>query len=417
MLPASLITPENLLRLTIFFFTYLIVGIGKFPRLRLDRAGAALVGAAAMILARGISQREALAAIDFSTLMLLFGMMIVVAGLRLSGALAVVARFALRRAHSGFSLLATTIIAAGVLAAFFINDVVCLALAPLLLESTRQLEVDPEPYLIGLATASNIGSAATITGNPQNMIVAGYAHLSYGAFATRLAPIALVGLLVDYTVIALLYRKHLGRLPKSNGKSVPQEAAPIAPMIRPAVIAVGVLTGFVMGFPTHLVALGAGAFALLTRRIPPMEVYRLIDWTLLLLFASLFVVVAGAEKTDFQNFVVNLISVPRLKNPLILTALIAVLSNLVSNVPAVIVFQPIYHRMGDGMGSALMIAASSTLAGNLTILGSIANLIVVETAAGAGVTISFYRYFRAGLPITIMTLGVAVLLLYLEPGR
>jgi Na+/H+ antiporter NhaD/arsenite permease-like protein len=408
---------RDFVRLAIFALTYLIVGIGKFPRLRLDRTGAALVGAAAMVLAGGISQHEALAAIDFSTLTLLFGMMIVVAGLRLSGALTAIARFALQRAHSGFGLLATIIAAAGVLAAFFINDVVCLALAPLLLESTRQLEVDPEPYLIGLATASNIGSAATITGNPQNMIVAGYAHLSYGAFASRLAPIALAGLLVDYAVIALLYRTQLGSLPGSEGKSVAKKGAPLAPMIRPAVIAFGVLAGFVMGFPTHLVALGAGAFALLTRRIPPLEVYRLIDWTLLLLFASLFIVVAGAEKTGFQNFVVNLVSVARLKNPVILTALIAILSNLVSNVPAVIVFQPIYERMGDGMGSALLIAASSTFAGNLTILGSIANLIVVETAASQGVTISFYRYFRAGLPITIVTLCLAVLLLHLEPGR
>lgn len=410
--------PRNLLRLTIFAVTYAVVGVGKFPRLQLDRAGAALVGAAAMILLEGISQREALAAIDFRTLTLLFGMMIVVAGLRLSGALAAVARFALHRARSGFGLLAMTVLASGVLAAFFINDVVCLALAPLLLESTRQLEVDPEPYLIGLATASNIGSAATITGNPQNMIVSGYAHLRYGTFAMRLAPIALVGLLVDYAFIALIYRGRLGALRQANEPPAPPKAAaPLAPMIRPAIIAVGVLAGFAMGFPTYLVALGAGAFALLTRRIPPAEVYRLIDWTLLLLFASLFVVVAGAEKTGFQNFVVNLVSVPRLKNPLILTALVAVLSNLVSNVPAAIVFRPIYHSMGDGIGSALLIAAASTLAGNLTILGSIANLIVVEAAASEGVTISFYRYFRVGLPVTIATLGIAVMILYLEPGR
>lgn len=410
--------PRNLLRLIIFAVTYAVVGVGKFPRLQLDRAGAALVGAAAMILLEGISQREALAAIDFRTLILLFGMMIVVAGLRLSGALAAVARFALYRARSGFGLLATTVLASGVLAAFFINDVVCLALAPLLLESTRQLEADPEPYLIGLATASNIGSAATITGNPQNMIVSGYAHLRYGTFAVRLTPIALIGLLVDYAFIALIYRERLGTLRQVNEPpALPKAAAPLAPMIRPAIIAVGVLTGFAIGFPTYLVALGAGAFALLTRRIPPAEVYRLIDWTLLLLFATLFVVVAGAEKTGFQNFVVNLVSVPRLKNPLILTALVAMLSNLVSNVPAVIVFRPIYHSMGDGIGSALLIAAASTLAGNLTILGSIANLIVVEAAASEGVTIGFYRYFRVGLPVTIATLGIAVMILYLEPGR
>jgi citrate transporter len=203
---------SSLLPLAIFTLTYLVIAAGKFPALRLDRAGAALVGGVAMVIVGAVNERQALNAVDFPTLALLLGMMIVVANLRLSGAFAMAARMVLLRARSGFELLALTIAGCGVLAAFFINDVVCLALAPLLIESARLLDASPEPFLLALATASNIGSVATVTGNPQNMIVAGYARLGYSAFAAKLTPIAMAGLVIDYVIIALLYRRQLGRV-------------------------------------------------------------------------------------------------------------------------------------------------------------------------------------------------------------
>ena len=247
---------SSLLPLAIFTLTYLVIAAGKFPALRLDRAGAALVGGVAMVIVGAVNERQALNAVDFPTLALLLGMMIVVANLRLSGAFAMAARMVLLRARSGFELLALTIAGCGVLAAFFINDVVCLALAPLLIESARLLDASPEPFLLALATASNIGSVATVTVNPQNMIVAGYARLGYSAFAAKLTPIAMAGLVIDYVIIALLYRRQLGRVHRSSDTgTLRRRRFPRWFMMKSVVMALGVLLGFGLGFPTHLVAL------------------------------------------------------------------------------------------------------------------------------------------------------------------
>ncbi|MGH8013087.1 MAG: anion transporter [Candidatus Binataceae bacterium] len=402
-----------ILPLAIFAATYFVIATGKLPYLKLDRTGAALAGAVAMVAAGVLSRREALAAIDFRTLALLLGMMIVVANLRLSGAFAKAARGLLLRAHSGFGLLAMTIAAAGILAAFFINDVVCLALAPLLLDVSRTLEVSPLPYLIALATAANIGSTATITGNPQNMIVAGFAHLSYGAFATRLAPLAAAGLVVNYAIVAALYRKQLRgvRLERANAAAL-RIRVPRVYLIRSTLIAIGVLGGFIAGLPTDLVAIAAGAVSLFTRRIKPARVYKLVDWTLLLMFAGLFIVVAGAEHTGVQDRIVAAIGSQRLLNIAVLTAVTAILSNIVSNVPAVMLFQPLYRSYNWNRRTALVIASASTLAGNLTILGSIANLIVVEAARREQITISFGEYMRTGVPLTVITLAIEIAMLH-----
>ena len=400
------------LPLAIFVVTYLVVAAGKFPSLRLDRAGAAFVGAVAMVIVGALSSSEAIDAVDFSTLGLLLGMMIVVANLRLSGAFAVAARSVLRRANSGFGLLAVTIAGAGVLAAFFINDVVCLALAPLLIETAQILQAPPEPFLLALATASNIGSAATITGNPQNMIVAGYARLGYIPFAARMAPIALIGLVIDFAVIATLYRGPLRRVRRKRGSGeLRRRRFPVRFMIKSSVIATGVLLGFILGFPTSLVALAAGAISLLTRSIRPERVYALVDWTMLLMFAGLFILVAGAERTGFEREIISWDGADRMANPAVLAGVLAVLSNVVSNVPAVMLFRPLYHSLGFGPQSALIIASASTLAGNLTVLGSIANLIVLEEARSQRIIIGFYDYLRIGLPITLLTLVVDVWML------
>ncbi|MGZ6194588.1 MAG: SLC13 family permease [Candidatus Binataceae bacterium] len=282
--------------LAIFVFTYLVFAIGNFPGLKLDRTGAALAGALLMVVTGSLSEAGALAAIDFHTLVLLLGMMIIVANLRVSGAFALVARWLLEQAHKGYALLAMTVLASGVLAAFFINDVVCLSLAGPLIEVARILEIDAAPLLIALATGSNIGSVATITGNPQNMIVAGFAHIGYSAFAIRLAPVAVASLLVDYAVIAWLYHGRLSRIRRRDDLHLP--APPPERryhLIKSSTVAGAVLVLFAMGYPTHLVALGGGAALLFTRRTQPRSIYEQIDWTLLVMFAGLFIVVRGAE--------------------------------------------------------------------------------------------------------------------------
>jgi Na+/H+ antiporter NhaD/arsenite permease-like protein len=395
--------------LAIFAFTYFVFAVGNFPGLKLDRTGAALAGALLMVVTGSLSESAALAAIDFHTLLLLLGMMIIVANLRVSGAFALVARWLLERAHSGYGLLAMTVLASGVLAAFFINDVVCLSLAAPLIEVARILEIDAAPLLIALATGSNIGSSATITGNPQNMIVAGFAGIGYSAFAIRLAPVALIGLLVDFAVIAWLYRRSLSRLARRDDLHVP-----VPPperryhLVKTSIVAAAVLVLFAMGYPTHLVALGGGAALLFTRRMLPSTIYEQIDWTLLVMFAGLFIVVRGAQTTGLLEDLVRRVGPDRLKSVATLSVVAAVLSNLVSNVPAMLLFKPIYPQIRQGMSTGLVLASASTLAGNLTLLGSIANLIVVEQARREGIEIGFVEYLKVGVPVTIITLAVDI---------
>jgi Na+/H+ antiporter NhaD/arsenite permease-like protein len=393
--------------LAIFLLTYVVLALGALPPLRLDRAGAALTGAVAMVVSGALSAETAERAIDYPTLMLLLGMMIVVANLRLSGAFALLARRLLTRAHGPLGLLAATIALGGFLAAFFVNDVVCLVLTPVVLETTAALGLDAVPFLLALATAANIGSTATITGNPQNMIVAGFAKLDYLGFAARLAPVAVVGLVIDYAVIALLYRGRLARRPDARPASVGRRLHVLRPLLRKsAAISLGALVGFGLGFPTHLVPLTAGALLLFTRRIRPERVYADIDWTMLLMFAGLFIVVQGAEETGLQRAVLAQLGPARLAHPLTLAGATVILSNLFSNVPAILLFRPLYPLLGGGQKPALLLASVSTLAGNLTVLASIANLIVIEQAKRRGVHVSFLDYLKVGLPVTVLTLAI-----------
>jgi Na+/H+ antiporter NhaD/arsenite permease-like protein len=406
--------PRLAVPLAIFGFTYLVFAIGNFPGLQLDRTGAALAGGLLMVMTGSLSESKALAAIDFHTLLLLLGMMIIVANLRISGAFALVARWLLERAHAGYGLLAMTVVASGVLAAFFINDVICLSLAAPLIEVARILEIDAAPLLLALATGSNIGSVATITGNPQNMIVAGFAGISYSAFAIRLAPVALAGLLVDYVVIAWLYHGRLSRIPRRDDLHLDELHLPEPPperryhLIKSAIVASAVLVLFAMGYPTHLVALGGGAALLFTRRTQPRAIYEQIDWTLLVMFAGLFIVVKGVETTHLLKSLVQAAGPEKLKNVAVLSMAAAALSNLVSNVPAVLLFKPIYPQISQGMSTGLVLASASTFAGNLTLLGSIANLIVIEQARREGIEISFVDYLKVGLPVTIITLAIDI---------
>ena len=398
--------PAHLLTLIIFFLTYSVIALGEIPWTRIDRTGAALAGAVAMVVSGALSESAAEHAIDFHTIALLLGMMIVVANLRLSGAFAFFARAMLSRARSGFGMLAMTVAASGLLAAFFINDVVCLGLTPLVIDAAEIADVDPIPLLLGLATASNIGSAATITGNPQNMIVAGFAYLDYSSFAIHLAPAAIIGLVVDYTVIAAVYRRSLGA-PRALVDTAPRTIRVNRPlMIKSSIVTLGALAMFIAGYPTHLVAMSAGVILLFTRRIKPARVYRLIDWTMLAMFTGLFIVVAGFETTGFQTEVVNLVGVQRLTHPVTLTVVVAILSNIASNVPAVLLFRPLYPMLGGSRAVAMLIASASTYAGNLTVVGSIANLIVIEQARLRKINVTFVDYLRVGVPITLITLAI-----------
>jgi len=395
--------------LLIFAATYVALALGRLPWLRADRTGVAIIGASLMLAANALTLEQAYAAIDYDTIVLLFGMMIVVANLRLSGFFALVSGWVVRHAHRPLLLLSAIVTVSGVLSAFFVNDTMCLVLTPLVLDITERLRRNPIPYLLAVAMASNAGSVATITGNPQNMMIGSFSHIGYRTFAAALAPVALIGLAITVAVIAVVYRAEF-----QKEAALQVEPAKVrvhrALMVKSLAVAGAMLVAFFAGWPPPKTALIAGALLLITRRLKPERIYREIDWSLLALFVGLFVVIAGLERTPFPADLFAVASRYHMERTLPMTVFSAALSNLVSNVPAVLVFRSFVTRLPDAAHAWLTLAMSSTLAGNLTVLGSVANLIVVQRARGR-VEIGFWEYAKAGVPVTILTLAVGVALL------
>lgn len=388
----------------IFAATYFVVAIGHFPGFRIDRTGAAIIGASLMIGTGTLTFDEAVQAVDYSTLVLLFGMMIVVASLRFSGFFRWVGVWAMRHAHGSLRLLGAVVVLSGVFSAFFVNDTICLALTPLVLEVTRATGRNPVPYLLAVAMASNAGSVATITGNPQNMMIGSLSRIPYPQFTAALAPVAAASLALAFVVIAVLYRKELRGAQRLQVREV-RVRLNRGLLWKSAAVSVGMIAFFFAGWPVARVAIVAGALLLVTRRVKPEKVYHEIDWALLALFAGLFVVVAGVEKTSLDENLFRFASQFQLGNVWVLSGFSALLSNLVSNVPAVLIFRPLIDHLPYPQQGWLTLAMSSTLAGNLTILGSVANLIVVQLARRE-VKITFWEYLRAGVPLTLLTLAV-----------
>jgi Na+/H+ antiporter NhaD/arsenite permease-like protein len=334
-------------------------------------------------------------------------MMIVVANLRLSGFFSWVAAGAVQYVHGPYTLLAAIVAVAGVFSAFFVNDTMCIVLTPLVLEVTAKLRRNPVPYLLSIAMASNAGSAATITGNPQNMMIGSMSGIPYAVFAGKLAPVALIGMLLTWALIAWTYRRELAGAQKLDVAAI-EPRVHRGLLIKSVVVAVSMVALFFAGWPVSTVALLAGAVLLITRRVKPKRVYHEIDWELLVLFTGLFIVVAGVEKTSLAEDLLALARTLQLQRVPVLAAAAAVISNIVSNVPSVLLFRPVVAQLPDAQLGWLTLAMASTLAGNLTLVGSVANLIVVEQARDR-VRIGFWEYFRVGAPLTVLTLAAGCL--------
>jgi Na+/H+ antiporter NhaD/arsenite permease-like protein len=412
---------------TIFAATYAGLALGKVPGLRIDRAGIALVGATLMLVTGVLKLEQAVStdSIDFKTLFLLFGMMIVVGVLRLSGFFHRLTALAARHIVTPKELLAVTIALSGVLSAFLINDVICVALTPLVVHLARRMKVDPIPHLIGLATAANVGSTGTITGNPQNIYIGAHSGISYLRFAARLLPVALLGLCLTYLVVCVVYRSRLAEQGTGDENHAAKDGRDgqasyngrmVGLQIKAGTVTLIAVVLFFTGLPLELVALGAAAVLLLVR-IKPEKIYRQVDWSLLVMFTGLFIVVHALQVhvvagwgVDGWTWLLN--------RPVDLLSLVsAALSNLVSNVPAVLLLEPVVQAVPAATRESawLALAMSSTFAGNVTVLGSIANLIVVESANRQGVRISFWEYCKVGVPLTLLTLVVGIAWLQYVP--
>ena len=391
----------------IFLATYFVFAVGTLPGFRIDRTGAAIIGAGLVVVTGVLPLPQAVAAVDVPTLVLLFGMMIVAAYLDLSGFFGLVTAWAIGRARSPLGLLIAVIASAGVLSAFFVNDVVCLVLTPLVIQIVRSLGLRPVPYLIALATASNLGSVATITGNPQNMIVGSLSGIPYGAFLAALGPVAVIGLGLDGLIIAWVYRRELAR-PLPERPHPPRVTVHRAVLVKSLIVTGGMLGAFFAGYPVAPAALGAAAALLITRRVRPTRVYGEIDFGLLVLFCGLFIVIGAVEATGLADDAFRLARRLALDRPLVLSTAALLLSNLVSNVPAVLLFKSVIPTFAAPREAWLVLAMASTLAGNLTLVGSVANLIVAESARGEGVTLGFGEYVRVGAPLTVASIAAGL---------
>jgi Na+/H+ antiporter NhaD/arsenite permease-like protein len=393
------------LLLVIFVLVYTGMILGEIPGLALDRSGIALLGAIAVLAAGGLTVDDAWTAIDEHTIALLFALMVISAQLRLGGFYTQTVRWIAARAATPESLLRWVVLAAGALSAVLANDIVCLAMAPMLIEICARRQVAAVPFLLALACASNVGSAATLIGNPQNMFIGEALRLPFGGFVAAALPPAAAGLVATWLIIAWQWR---GRWADAGAQTAGEEGRPFdrGQTARGLVMLALTVAAFLFApWPRDIVALTAAGVLLLSRRLASREMIGLVDWHLLVLFIGLFVVNdavarAGLLKELYDGLAGAGID---LANPAWLYAVTAVLSNLVSNVPAVLLLLP----GSSGPEAGPVLALASTFAGNLLIVGSIANIIVVEQARARGVKIDWRTHARTGVPVTLATLAIA----------
>ena len=398
--------------LIIFLIVYLGMILGGLPFLQLDRTGVALLGAIALIGIDALSLDEAVAAIDLPTMILLFSFMVISAQMRLGGFYDWITHRLAGLPLSPAGLLAVLVASTAALSAVFSNDIVCLAIAPVLIEACRRRQLAPLPFLLTLAVAANIGSAATLIGNPQNMLIGQTLRLPFGAyFLKALLPVG-VGLLISW---ALIVRQVGGRWKETgamaNGAVAPEQGTAEVPFdawqtIKGLVIAGVLLVAFLAApWPReHMALIGAGVL-LMSRRLHSRKMLGLVDWELLVLFMSLFVVNHALQRTGLPADAMAYLAGAgvRLDQPGSLFLATFLLSNLVSNVPAVMLLLPaVQHEVGG-----VLLALVSTLSGNLLIVGSIANIIVVDAAARQGIVIDWRSHARVGVPVTVATLAVS----------
>jgi Na+/H+ antiporter NhaD/arsenite permease-like protein len=399
--------------LAIFVLVYAGMILGELPGLALDRGGIALLGAIAVLASGRVTLEEAWRAVDVHTLALLFGLMVVSAQFRLGGFYTETVRRIAARAPHPDTLLLWVVCAAGGLSSVLANDIVCLAMAPLLIEVCARRHVTPVPFLLALACASNVGSAATLIGNPQNMLIGESLQLSFARYLLDGGPPAAAGLAVVWLIIRSQWR---GRWTEERSPHVDRRQPPTLDRWQATkglvLLTLTVAVFLFTSWPRDVVALAAAGVLLLSRRMASREMIGQVDWHLLVLFMGLFVVNDAMERAGLLRGIYDGLAAVGidLSRPGWLFALTPLLSNLVSNVPAVMLLLP----AATGPQAGAVLALASTFAGNLLIVGSIANIIVVEQAGRQDVPIDWRSHARTGVPVTLATLAIAAAWLWLR---
>lgn len=428
MAPPAALDPSGTsgITLVVGLATLAALAFGRLPGLRLSRAVMTLAGAVVLVALGAVDTRMAWDLIDGEVIVLLFGLSVVNVTLADAGAFRLLTAAVTRSTLGPRRLLALLVLTVGALSALFLNDTVVLMLTPLVVRLARRLALPPLPYLLGLALAANAGSVATVTGNPQNVLVAVSAGLPYGRFLALLGPVALASLLVTIAVLLFAFRREL-----TVGASVdvlrgahPWPEVKTGPLVFAGLVTAAMVAAFALGMPVALAAAIAATVSLLARGRGAGRLLRRVDYELLVLFAGLFVVVGAMASTDLPGRLLQAL-LPAGGDLLSLTAVTAALSTVVSNVPAVLMLLP---EVGFGTGAAVgtasvsttlgaapwagsdaaaaTLAMASTLAGNLTLVASVANLIVAESARRMGVDVGFWAYARVGVPVTLLTIAL-----------
>ncbi len=404
--------------LAVFCITYLMIASRQLRFLRLDRPAAAVVGGVAMVIVGGLPMDAAVRAIDLDVLLLLFGVLVIAAYLTEARFFRFTAYLVLTRARSARSLLFGLVFVAGGLSALLVNDTVCIVLTPLVLAVVVEARLPALPYLLALASAANVGGVVSFSGNPQNMIVGAAAHgtIGFAEYFLLTLPVGVVCLAVNAAVIAWLFRFELPTEPLAD-RSPPRPAMDKRLTIK-GLLALALFAGLaIAGTSLAGAAMCAAAVLMVIAQTGARDVFKTIDWTLLAFFGGLFVVVTGIAHAGVleRAFAVVQPIVARgdLTGDLAFIALVVIGSNIVSNVPLVLVAVAWVPFMPEPTWGYIMLAVASTLAGNLTLFGSVANIIVMETAGPRG-EISFWRFLRYGSVITVIDLVLAFAILFAE---
>ena len=398
--------------LIIFVITYIGIIFTRLPKVNIDRPSAAFIGAVAMLAFSVVSFEEAVSFIDFNTIFLLLGMMIVVAALKFDGFFNLITEKTLQFANSRLKLLIGVVFISGIASAFLVNDAVVLIFTPIIISICQRVRINPLPYLIAEILSSNIGSVMTITGNPQNMLIGLNSGISYTDFLLRLFPISLIGMILCIVVIRLIYTKEfkdsspLSYTPTHNYNFKDMYSS----IIVFGLVVLAFFFGKLLGMSIAVIALAGASLIILFGKHKPEKLIKDVDWVLLLFFASLFIVVGAVQKVGLLNGILNIGLEENFAGLISIHSISLVLSQVLSNVPYTVLMLPLMNVV-DSETLWLALASASTLAGNATIIGAMANIIVIESADRFGVKIGFWEFFKSGIIITILTCIVSVSLL------
>jgi Na+/H+ antiporter NhaD/arsenite permease-like protein len=405
---------RNTIILVIFAITYLAIAMGRIPGLKLNRAGIALLGAIAMMLFGGVTTAQAVSYVNWPTICLLFGFFVISAQLRLSGFYDVVAKKLAGQLSHPARFLLILMLAAGGLSAFLNNDVVCLVFAPITGAALLRKNINPVPFLIALAMASNLGAAATVIGNPQNMMISEVAHLDFGGYLLWSIGPVLFAMAAAYGIVWLMSCKRLQPAAAVQG-APPEQPYPYNGIhtVKGMIILAVVIGLFFTSLPKEIIALGAAGIHLASTKFRTEDLLGLVDWSILVLFMGLFIVAGAFQSTGYGLQAVHWLAHGgfNLNAPVTLVLTTAGLSNLIGNSAAVMLLLKITDITQHSV--PYILALSNSFGGNLILIGAVSNIIVVQQAREMNIKIGFWDFARLGIPVTLVALAALLVRIWI----